>query len=301
MFDGLKSKLGFAEAEGEVVGDQYFDDASDDYGEGYDEFEEYGPSYQADDGYRDRSSVRESYDRYANPSIRPAHAASRRESSSPRLVSIEDVRARTQIPESLKRDPLPPRHVSSASSSRYQSERTMVDPATSAHAGTPNARAQASSALTPSSAASSASAQERSESLNSLFSPTTDSAASTSRASDGRAYDPYDAYSGSVTGKHTPTRSLTVIKPASYAEAERVAKALKAGDVVVLALRNTPDTLAKRIWTFRLAPQALLTQASNALLIRYLPSAEVLRFRKLSLQCLKTKGFCNGRLQSDGR
>ncbi|MEY8562111.1 cell division protein SepF [Eggerthellaceae bacterium 3-80] len=290
MFDGLKSKLGFAEAEGEVVGDQYFDDASDDYGEGYDEFEEYGPSYQADDGYRDRSSVRESYDRYANPSIRPAHAASRRESSSPRLVSIEDVRARTQIPESLKRDPLPPRHVSSASSSRYQSERTMVDPATSAHAGTPNARAQASSALTPSSAASSASAQERSESLNSLFSPTTDSAASTSRASDGRAYDPYDAYSGSVTGKHTPTRSLTVIKPASYAEAERVAKALKAGDVVVLALRNTPDTLAKRILDFSFGASSALDASVECIADKVFAISRGAALSQAELTMLKNQG-----------
>ncbi len=290
MFDGLKSKLGFAEAEGEVVEDQYFDDASDDYGEGYDEFEEYGPSYQADDGYRDRSSVRESYDRYANPSIRPAHAASRRESSSPRLVSIEDVRARTQIPESLKRDPLPPRHVSSASSSRYQSERTMVDPATSAHAGTPNARAQASSALTPSSAASSASAQERSESLNSLFSPTTDSAASTSRASDGRAYDPYDAYSGSVTGKHTPTRSLTVIKPASYAEAERVAKALKAGDVVVLALRNTPDTLAKRILDFSFGASSALDASVECIADKVFAISRGAALSQAELTMLKNQG-----------
>ena len=234
--------------------------------------------------------MRESYDRYANPSIRPAHAASRRESSSPRLVSIEDVRARTQIPESLKRDPLPPRHVSSASSSRYQSERTMVDPATSAHAGTPNARAQASSALTPSSAASSASAQERSESLNSLFSPTTDSAASTSRASDGRAYDPYDAYSGSVTGKHTPTRSLTVIKPASYAEAERVAKALKAGDVVVLALRNTPDTLAKRILDFSFGASSALDASVECIADKVFAISRGAALSQAELTMLKNQG-----------
>lgn len=264
MFDGLKSKLGFAEAEEDVVEEQYFDDASDDeYGEGYEEFDEYGPSYQADDSYRSRSSVRESYDRYSNPSIRPAHAAPRREASSPRLVSIDDVRARTQIPESLNRDPLPPRHVSSASSSRYQAERTMVDPAVSAHAGTPNARAQAQAsgaqnASTTQAASAGALAQERSEGLNSLFSPTTDGSASSARTSESRSYDPYDAYAGSVTGKHTPTRSLTIIKPASYAEAERVSKALKAGDVVVLALRNTPDTLAKRILDFSFGASSAL-------------------------------------------
>ena len=49
---------------------------------------------------------------------------------------------------------------------------------------------------------------------------------------------------------HSPTRALTVLKPASYGEVERIAKALKAGDAVVLALRNTPDNLSKRILDF---------------------------------------------------
>lgn len=46
------------------------------------------------------------------------------------------------------------------------------------------------------------------------------------------------------------TRILTVIKPESYAEAERIPKILKSGDVAVLALRNTPDALGKRILDF---------------------------------------------------
>ena len=296
MFDGLKSKLGFAEAEEDVVEESYFDDAADDeYGEGYDEFAEYGPSYQAEESYRDRTSVRESYDRYSNPSIRPAHAAPRRESSSPRLVSIEDVRARTQIPESLNRDPLPPRHVSSASSSRYQSERTMVDPAVSAHAGTPNARAQASAASASSASSVSqtsglGAAQERSESLNSLFSPTTESASTSSRVSESRAYDPYDAYSGSVTGKHTPTRSLTVIKPASYAEAERVAKALKAGDAVVLALRNTPDTLAKRILDFSFGASSALDASVECIADKVFAISKGAALSQAELTSLKNQG-----------
>lgn len=46
------------------------------------------------------------------------------------------------------------------------------------------------------------------------------------------------------------TRILTVIKPESYSDAERIAKILKAGDVAVLSLRNTPDALGKRILDF---------------------------------------------------
>lgn len=46
------------------------------------------------------------------------------------------------------------------------------------------------------------------------------------------------------------TRILTVIKPESYADAERISKILKAGDVAVLSLRSTPDALGKRILDF---------------------------------------------------
>ena len=55
---------------------------------------------------------------------------------------------------------------------------------------------------------------------------------------------------GSGTPAHNPSRAISVLKPASYGEVERVAKILKAGAVVVLALRNTPDQLAKRILDF---------------------------------------------------
>ena len=46
------------------------------------------------------------------------------------------------------------------------------------------------------------------------------------------------------------TRILTVIKPESYADAERIAKILESGDVAVLSLRTTPEELGKRILDF---------------------------------------------------
>ncbi len=46
------------------------------------------------------------------------------------------------------------------------------------------------------------------------------------------------------------TRIITVVAPDSYADAERIAKVLKSGDVAVLSLRNTPDALGKRILDF---------------------------------------------------
>ena len=45
-------------------------------------------------------------------------------------------------------------------------------------------------------------------------------------------------------------RTLKVIKPVSYEEAEGVARGIKAGSVVVIALRNTPDELSRRFLDF---------------------------------------------------
>ena len=248
MFDGIKSKLGFAEAD-RGYDERYEGDYGDDFGE-YDEYGEYGPDYQ--DAADEPAASR--YDPYAPVTTRPVrtgYAPSASHGSSvtpPKLVSIDDVRARTQVPESLGRDPLPPRRVSSAGI--HRGERTMVDASMPDLSNTPNARAAA------------ASQRERSESLNSLFSSTAVAASSAAPASSdgesaakrasatGGAFDPYEAYAGAGSAKHSPTRSLTVLKPASYGEVERIAKSLKAGDAVVLALRNTPDNLSKRILDF---------------------------------------------------
>ena len=94
--------------------------------------------------------------------------------------------------------------------------------------------------------------QSRSEGLESLFSSTTpardaDSAPSASTRS---SFDPYEAYSGSGTTAHDPSRSLTVLMPNAYGDVERIAKILKAGDAVVLSLRSTPDQLSKRVLDF---------------------------------------------------
>lgn len=250
MLDGLKSKLGFAEAD-RGYDERYEDDYGDDYGD-YGDLGEYGPDYR--DDLDDGAAAGSRYDPYAPVTTRPsrtgyspspAHAAS---VTPPKLVSIDDVRARTQVPESLGRDPLPPRRVTPSSAGMHRGERTMVDASTSDLSNTPNARAAA------------ASQRERSESLNSLFSSTAAAAGASSTAvgasapqraaSSSDGFDPYEAYAGAGSSKHSPTRSITVLKPASYGEVERIAKALKAGDAVVLALRNTPDSLAKRILDF---------------------------------------------------
>ncbi|WP_080803566.1 cell division protein SepF [Arabiibacter massiliensis] len=247
MLDGIKSKLGFADA-GKGYDDGYYDEKFDEYGDDfgdYGEYGDYGPDYD-EGGFEADEAPASRYDPYAPVTTRPARGSHARSTGSgrgagvtpPKLVSIDDVRAHTQVPESLTRDPLPPRRVSAAGSLR---ERTMVDAAMPAPANTPNARA---------------SARERSESLGSLFTPTTESAAPAASpapaapSAPAPSFDPFDAFAGAGAAKHDPTRSLTVLKPASYSEVERIAKVLKAGDVVVLALRNTPDNLAKRILDF---------------------------------------------------
>ena len=53
-----------------------------------------------------------------------------------------------------------------------------------------------------------------------------------------------------VDGADEYVDASTLETPEQVAEVERVAKILKAGDVVVLALRNTPDNLSKRILDF---------------------------------------------------
>ncbi len=103
--------------------------------------------------------------------------------------------------------------------------------------------------------------EQRSPGLNSLFETSTQpqaqrasSAAETGALRDSRVVpaESGPAASPVVEPRVTQraTRILTVIKPESYAEAERIAKILKSGDVAVLSLRNTPETLGKRILDF---------------------------------------------------
>ncbi|WP_255467349.1 cell division protein SepF [Raoultibacter phocaeensis] len=242
MFDGIKSKLGFGDANA-AADDGYYDEYADEYGEGYEEeYGEYGESYDDEYAYSDRGSRSSRSGGYS--------------SSSPNLVSIDDVRANTQIPDSLKRDPLPPRHASSASTS-YAAGSSSYSPGSGYRSSFGSRQVERAADYLRSTETSDLpngaqhAAEARSEGLNSLF---TSTSASTSTASgsagSSSSYDPYEAYAGTGTATHNPTRSLTVLKPASYGEVERVAKIVKAGDVVVLSLRNTPDHLAKRILDF---------------------------------------------------
>lgn len=248
LLDGIKSKLGFADPN-QGYDDGYYDDEGfDDYGD-FDDYSEYGPDYREGD-LDPVDSPASRYEPRTSVSTRPARSSARGGSvSSAKLVSIDDVRAHTQVPDSLNRDPLPPRRVTSSGS--YRGERTMVDASQPVHASAPTARATA------------ASSRERSESLNSLFTATTGegtaassldslpplSAGAGATVATATAAS-LDSFASTRTSQPLAARPLLVLKPASYGEVERVAGALKAGNVVVLALRNTPDNLAKRILDF---------------------------------------------------
>lgn len=262
FLDGIKSRMGFSDSNHEYDDRRYGQgrDAFDDYDDDYDD---YGDDY-ADDGNPAPGS---NYDPYSSVTTRPAGGSTRARSASgftpPKLVSIDEVRAHTAVPDSLNRDPLPPRRTSAA----RRGDRTMVEPSYTAPANTPNGRAAA------------ASNKERSESLNALFS-STDSAsdapveaaaaapasasASAAPAAPKRAAatSPYATLTSSASAQapsvQGAVRSIAVVKPSAYADVEKVVKALKAGNVVVLSLANTPDALAKRILDFSFGASSAL-------------------------------------------
>ena len=288
MLDSIKSKLGFSDA-GSGYGDSYARGRND-----FDDFDDYDDD---DDDQDDAPSS--NYDPYSPVTTRPARGNHARVSSTAqsggyrpaKLVSIDDVRAHTTVPDSLNRDPLPPRKVSTSSSF---GNRTMVEPAFSVPANTPNGRAAA------------AANQERSESLNALFTSTaaeagnseaaTASAASAATASAkpkpaASSFDPYKAYEGTATGMHSPTRSVTVIKPASYGEVEKVAKALKAGDAVVLALKSTPDELAKRVLDFSFGVSSALDASVDCIADKVFVIARGAALSESERASLQTQGI----------
>lgn len=217
MFDGLKSRLGFGRNDEEY--DSYEDDGYDDGYDDEDEFDEYDDE-ETVGGYRPVSTTRSSSGRQSR--------FGRADSAASNLVSIEDVKAHTPVPDRLQRDPLADTGYSSYSSSRGgYTGHTVID----------------ETAPAPGSPAHNAAIRDgrlRSDGLDSLFEP----------SSNTQSFDPYEAYSSSMPSAHRPGRSMSVIKPTIYGDVERVAKAVRSGDVVVLVMRNTPDELSKRILDF---------------------------------------------------
>ena len=118
------------------------------------------------------------------------------------------------------------------------------------HAATsaPSSHMGVTSGATSASAAGSLGAFTRQPASSAAASIAASTQVASSQAS--ATYDPQSAYASTQGARYVAKRSCTVLKPASYGEVERIARALKGGDAVVLALRNTPETLTKRILDF---------------------------------------------------
>lgn len=221
MLNDLKSRLGFSHEEDRHDIDDFdeYDDFDDDGFNARDdkEYAGYGADYDASEpvGVGGFKPMTPRSNRFGRPD------------SSPDLVTINDVKANTRVPDELLRDPL-------ASGEEGRSSRRVGGRELVANSGP----AQSSPAYNA--AARSRAAQSRSEGLDSLFEPT----------GSGSAYDPYDAYAGTGSTSFTARRKLTVVRPTSYGDVEQVSRSLKAGDVVVLAMKLTPDALSKRVLDF---------------------------------------------------
>ena len=223
-FEGIKSKLGFSSPPQQ-------EDYEEEYEDGYEsDYEEYA-AY--DDGYEDYDKSLANYD------------PRRPDTTSPPLVSLDDVRANTRYPDN-SRSPLPDQRAAGtqASSSGYRPSYTP-----------PSRKIERASDYRLSTETSDL-PRERASGYDSLFSPTASPSSKPLSSSSGatrfpaKAFDPYETFEGSGISTHNPTRSLCVLKPVSYSEVERIAKTVRAGDVIVLCLRNTPDHLVKRVLDF---------------------------------------------------
>ena len=232
MIGGIKDKIN------DLTGRQpNYDDAY------YEEYDEYNEEYdEYDDGQNDQQS---NYDRYDTVTDRPAGTSRGRRGGATYtpLVSIDDVRRNTRETEA-RREP-------TVSSSRSSIGRASVGRASDF---------QRSGAEIDAGMGSTSTSDPRRVSYNSLFESTQTSAEQsdvTPASSVGQgthparnSYDPYQAYEGAGFSKHAPTRRLTILSPTDYSDVEGVARALKAGDAVVLSLRNAGSQLSKRILDF---------------------------------------------------
>lgn len=241
LLGGIKDRLGLNKQQDR---DAYYDDDAY-YDEAYDDYaDDYGP-YGGNDDYEYTTRPRSRYS----------------DATSPRLVSADDVRATTSAFGVVGREtsslPSYSRTQTTASSTRASNShigdidindldqpvteyRDFVSPYQEhdAHSTTSMTTASASSSTTTHSAG-----------LDSLFTPSSalsaDSAATSSSVS-----DPYTAYETGSSFTVKAQREFHVIKPVVYQDVQTIARIVRSGDVVVLALRSTNDALAKRVLDF---------------------------------------------------
>lgn len=217
MLSGIKDKLGGIASRGSRRGRDDYDDYDDYADEAYDDYED---DYEDDYAYEGSSSRSTGSSRGFEP-------------SRPRLVSFEDARASKPVVDPLSHDPLAARHVVTTSDERPRSTTRDAIRAGVITSGTRTHGSAGYNALFESTAAA---ASEKS------------SAGATAASDAGISSAPAPA--DPTIPVFAPKRAVTVLKPTSYDEVEQIAKALKAGDAVVLQLMNTQNALSKRILDF---------------------------------------------------
>ena len=223
-FSNLRNRFGGSSREQDRY-DDYDDYGDDNYDDNYGDYDygEYG--YDPDEPYDDFS------DAQGIGEVSTRSVSSSR--NHPPLVSYQEARKNTYVPDHLMRDPL--EHTSSRTSSRYSSGYT-PRMRNSVNMGSASEYDFAS--------VGGARLDERGAEI-----PHVDEVSKPAEPAVS-GYDPYASYQGAGAASHTPTRKLKVLAPTSYGDVESVAHALKAGDVVVLVLPQTPGDLAKRVLDF---------------------------------------------------
>lgn len=235
MLSGLKSRLGFAHPDDEREEYSDYDDDVDDYDSFEDDYDEYD---EFDEDLSARSSSRGS--KFGRPD------------STPQLVSIEDVREHNKVTINSSRGSYESAHRDrngvgvSATSAYIPATGSPTNRYTSTYQRNSRDRelveGNRPAVSSPTYQANERNAS-RSEGFNSLFQPSSSSA--TSSNSNNPSFSAYSP-SSSLGGM----RKLTVLQPRVYNDVEGVTRALKSGNVVVLAMGVTPDDLYKRILDF---------------------------------------------------
>ena len=221
-FSGLRNRFGGSRNQDRHQ-DEYDDYGYEDYPE-YNDYGEYG--YDVDDPYDDFEDA---------PGQGIGEIRTRSVSANPRnhppLLSFDEARKNTYVPDHLLRDPL--EHTTSRQRRGSNGYKPRVrDSVNVGHAAEYDFASVGGAQL-----------DEAGKEV-----PQVEVAKPAPAPVPG--YDPYASYQGSGAASHTPTRKLKVLSPMSYGEVESIARALKAGDVVVLNLVQTPGDLAKRVLDF---------------------------------------------------
>ena len=215
-FDELKDRLGIGEASSQAGSRSSRARDSRDDAVDYGDYGEYGFDDSAD---------------YAVENDSPSSSFT---ASLPKLVTSDDVRANIQYTPSEA-----PETADASQATRPNRDFGALREDSHRSPGV-NSLFEPSSAARPA-----ASAPQAAASSTGAYAQTTGAYAQTTGAIPAPA-----SPSGEGRVVQRPARIVTIVKPESYDDAERIAKVLKSGDVAVVSLRNTPEALGKRILDF---------------------------------------------------